>query len=90
MSSSSSSNFLPGGALGAQIDESLRVQGEDGCFHVIESRFVSGMLKCNQVSSPVMRCSKKRVPGTMVPARPHINGFITFLVDTGAAGFGRF
>ncbi|GFO39371.1 hypothetical protein PoB_006587600 [Plakobranchus ocellatus] len=33
------------------------VTGEDGCFHVIESRFVSGVLGCNQVSSPVMRCS---------------------------------
>ncbi|GFS24508.1 hypothetical protein ElyMa_003417200 [Elysia marginata] len=30
------------------------VTGEEKCFHVIESHFVSGVLRCNQVSSPVM------------------------------------
>ncbi|GFR70299.1 hypothetical protein ElyMa_002069500 [Elysia marginata] len=33
--------------------------GEDGCFHVIESCFVSGVQWCNQVSSPVTMLSRK-------------------------------
>ena len=33
--------------------------GEDGCFHVIESCFVSGVQCCNQVSSPVTKLSRK-------------------------------
>ncbi|GFR71515.1 hypothetical protein ElyMa_005681100 [Elysia marginata] len=33
--------------------------GEDGCFQVMESRFVSGVFRWTQVSSPVIRLSNR-------------------------------
>ncbi|GFN74900.1 hypothetical protein PoB_000140600 [Plakobranchus ocellatus] len=38
------------------------VTGEDGCFQVMESRFVSGVFRWTQVSSPVIRLSKRLLP----------------------------
>ncbi|GFR64582.1 hypothetical protein ElyMa_003635100 [Elysia marginata] len=48
----------------------ILVTGEDGCFQVMESRFVFGVFRWTQVSSPVIRLSNRLFLDQKSPPRP--------------------